>query len=102
MYIASHTTPCDTRSVVSVPLVTGLAATSVPLSDTDSPVPHLFPRELKTPARVPAQHCTSIIGAFWGVKINGISLKAALSLWYWGSSAPSHDVDLTAAQASVN
>ena len=38
------------------------------------------------------RHCTSVIGSFWGVRINGLSLKNYLADWYFGSDVPAYDV----------
>jgi hypothetical protein len=38
------------------------------------------------------RHCTSVIGSFWGVRINGMSLKNYLAEWYFGSDQPAMDV----------
>ena len=38
------------------------------------------------------RHCTSVIGSFWGVRINGLSLKNYLADWYFGSDVPAMDV----------
>ena len=41
------------------------------------------------------KHCTSDIGSFWGVKINGVSLKDTLQAWYFpgASPAPSQTIE---------
>jgi hypothetical protein len=39
------------------------------------------------------KHCTTMLGAFWGVKVNGWSLNDYLALWYFGSKDPETHVN---------
>jgi hypothetical protein len=39
------------------------------------------------------KHCVTMIGSFWGVRINGMNLKDYLALWYFGSTDPATHVN---------
>ena len=49
------------------------------------------------------KHCTSTLawGSFWGVKIDNLSLKDYLGLWYFGSADPDQQNDDTGQQGSM-
>ena len=49
------------------------------------------------------KHCTSTLawGSFWGVKIDNVSLKDYLGLWYFGTSDPAQQNDDTGQQGSM-
>ena len=39
------------------------------------------------------RHCVTMIGAYWGVKVNGMSLNDYVAMWYFGSTDPDAHVN---------